>query len=467
MESALAARMAGELIGFEVGGWRVLSLLGAGKSALVLNADKAGQSAALKIFDPDIISKYGEATQLGRIERERRLIGKSHPNVVRVFDGGKCETTGRLFVAMECIPAKDLSRLLSIVPRDRIRPLIAQLALAARFLHELELAHRDIKPSNIAVSNDFQNLTLLDLGVLRPFGEVGLTDSEGQHFVGTLHYSSPEFLFRKEEDTPDGWMALAFYQIGAVLHDLLKKKTIFEDLSIPYPRMVEAVKYEIPDLNIPGADPDLVALAQSCLVKDPVTRRKLVTWESFTKTTPPLSLATIKDRVKKKQVIACSIPQDEPAALTRGLALNQLLGRTVTMIRDECLSNVDVFPPVEVHDHQAPDAESVSFRAAFPRAPGKGLLASFALLINIRLLDVAASIVEINVSGALSKDVRGFTKDVFSPSRVLYRGPFTNDKLKTDLVYVLYTAIEAVMANPPLNDDDAQPLSVTIPDAME
>ena len=34
-----------------------------------------------------------------------------------------------LFVAMECIPAKDLSQLLTAIPRDKIRPLIAQLAV--------------------------------------------------------------------------------------------------------------------------------------------------------------------------------------------------------------------------------------------------------------------------------------------------------------------------------------------------
>ena len=204
MDSAIAARMRDEIVGSEVGGWRATEYLGAGKSALVLKAEKAGQIAALKIFDPDLIEKYGEDTQLGRIEREKSLIGKSHPNLVRIYDGGKCGATGRLFVAMECIPAKDLSQLLTAVPRDKIRPLMAQLAQAVRFLHDLELAHRDIKPSNIKVSDNFEHLTLLDLGVLRPFGESGLTDTEGQHFVGTLQYSSPEFLFRKEQDTPAG-----------------------------------------------------------------------------------------------------------------------------------------------------------------------------------------------------------------------------------------------------------------------
>ena len=79
----------------------VTGFLGAGKTALVLKAEKAGQAAALKIFDPDLIKKYGESTQLGRIEREKGLIGQSHPHAVRILDGGKCIATKHLFVAME------------------------------------------------------------------------------------------------------------------------------------------------------------------------------------------------------------------------------------------------------------------------------------------------------------------------------------------------------------------------------
>jgi serine/threonine protein kinase len=467
MDSAIAARMRDEIVGSEVGGWRATEFLGAGKSALVLKAEKAGQIAALKVFDPDLINKYGEATQLGRIEREKRLIGKSHAHLVGIFDGGKCSATGHLFVAMEYIPAKDLSQLLTAVPRDKIRPLIAQLAQAARFLHEQQLAHRDIKPSNIAVSDDFKHLTLLDLGVLRPFGDATLTDTEGQRFVGTLQYSSPEFLFRTQGDTPEDWLALAFYQIGAVLHDLIKKKAIFEEYMFPYARMVDAVKHTPPSLDVPGADPDLLALAQSCLVKDPKVRLKLVTWERFVAGPPPVTVATIKDRVKKRQASASAVAQEEPAAISPRLALNELLGPITTMIRGECLSNVDVFPPVEVHDHPAPDQETVAFRAAFPKAPGKGLPVSFALLFSVRLLDMPANIVEVSIAGAVSKDVRKFPPEVFSPACVLYRGPFGNEKLKAQIDYALYAAVEAVIANPAVNHEEAAPLSVTIPDATE
>jgi eukaryotic-like serine/threonine-protein kinase len=77
MDSVIAARMREGIVGSEVGGWRAAEFLGTGKSALVLKAEKGAQIAALKIFDPDLVIKYGETTQLARIDREKRLIGKS------------------------------------------------------------------------------------------------------------------------------------------------------------------------------------------------------------------------------------------------------------------------------------------------------------------------------------------------------------------------------------------------------
>jgi hypothetical protein len=68
---------------------------------------------------------------------------------------------------------------------------------------------------------------VMDFGVIRPVGEPGITDGDQRPFIGTLQYSSPEFLFRTEADTPEGWRALTFYQLGAVLHDLIMRQRIF------------------------------------------------------------------------------------------------------------------------------------------------------------------------------------------------------------------------------------------------
>jgi len=71
------------------------------------------------------------------------------------------------------------------------------------------------------------------------------------------------------------------YQLGAVLHDLLMLKPLFEKFINPFSRLVRAVEREIPLINNPKADPYLRLLAQNCLAKSPNMRLDTVKWENF------------------------------------------------------------------------------------------------------------------------------------------------------------------------------------------
>lgn len=467
MDPTVAKRMESELVGKLVGPWLIDRLLGSGKSAVVFRATHSGREAALKVFDPDLVERVSEPTQLERIEREKRLIGQRHENLVQIYDGGKCELTKYLFIAMERIDAPDLEKVLQEVPRDRIRPLIAQLAAAAKFLDDMGLAHRDIKPSNIACSRDFQRLTLLDLGVLKPIGDGSLTDVVGHPFVGTKQYSPPEFLFRTEADNPDGWRAVSFYQIGAVLHDLLTGRRIFEEHISPEARLIEAVKFIVPKFDVPGADPELVALAGSCLAKEPATRLRLVKWENFSATAPKVTAASLKDRVMKRQAAAV-VPVAEPVpAVNVRRALNELVSRATGIVRDESADNSDVLPPVEVHDHPAPDGSTAVFRAAFPKMAEKGIPNAFALAFRITVLDVSANLVEIVVSAAVSGNVEKFSPEGYGPTQPVYSGPFGEELVKSRIRLALYAGIEAAMGHSPIGDDAVEPLPIQIPETQE
>ena len=76
MNQQVADRMSAELVGKSVGGWHIQKYINHGKSAAVLLAERADQTAALKIFDPEIVERYGRSVQLKRIDREKALIGK-------------------------------------------------------------------------------------------------------------------------------------------------------------------------------------------------------------------------------------------------------------------------------------------------------------------------------------------------------------------------------------------------------
>jgi eukaryotic-like serine/threonine-protein kinase len=90
MDSIIAKRIETGLLGQEVAGWKITGRLDSGKSAVVFQASRDSEAAAIKIFDPEMVERYGKNVQLARIERELRLKGKHHPNLIKILDGGEC-----------------------------------------------------------------------------------------------------------------------------------------------------------------------------------------------------------------------------------------------------------------------------------------------------------------------------------------------------------------------------------------
>ena len=79
MDKIKAAAWEASFKGKEVAGCLVEELIDHGKSAAVFKAVRKGMPVALKIFDDEIIERYGDKTQMARIERELTLVGKKHP----------------------------------------------------------------------------------------------------------------------------------------------------------------------------------------------------------------------------------------------------------------------------------------------------------------------------------------------------------------------------------------------------
>lgn len=388
MDSAQAKQLSDSLQGLSVSGWVVEAPIDHGKSAVVVRAVKAGQIAALKVFHPELIERFGKAAQLERIERERLLIGTSHPNVVTILDGGECTATGHLFVAMEYLPWPNLHKKLKSIETKHIRNIISQLAAAAMLLEEKGLAHRDIKPENIAISDDLQQIKLLDLGVIRPFGIGDLTDADQRPFIGTLRYSSPEFLRRQEDPTLEGWRAVTFYQIGAVLHDLLTKEPIFSEYSEPFTLLVEAVLNEMP--KVWGEDGSLIPLCRHCLHKDPAIRLELVKWSDFTFQEQSLSNANdALERIKARQRYAKNPTAASPlsaaeVARIKKMRLQDFCNRLETRL-SILLNSLGCFPSRSTTCHRSPDY-SFHIELQFERSEELGLSTYLTICVRVESL---------------------------------------------------------------------------------
>jgi eukaryotic-like serine/threonine-protein kinase len=451
MDRVRAERMAGELLGLTIGSWTPVRLLDSGKSAMVFEAENGPTVGALKIFDPELVERFGSDVQAARIERELVLCGKEHPHLVRILDGGKCSRTHYFFVVMDLVAGRPLSKVLESVPRDRIWPLMSQVASAARFLEQLNLVHRDIKPDNVVVSDDFQHARLLDLGVIRPIGEPGLTDRDQTPFIGTLQYSSPEFLFRTEDDTPDGWRALTFYQLGALLHDLIMRERIFAAQFSPYAALVEAVKSLSPTVEAPDVPPDLLLLAKSCLCKDPELRLRLVRWEHFD---PPsaqvVSVSVVEDRIRRREALASGAAAADRLAVMRAQAIKQTVEyareRVQGLSRKECVGS-GLFPPVQVVDCTGQAENEIHFVLRFDASVDHALWGCLQVWVHVCLISQPSIVIRVSASSSLSAEPLPSTTQI-PELRLLFEGPLDEAVLGPRMKRFLYSMLDQAQSTP-------------------
>ena len=403
MDSAAAERLAKEIIGHPISGWICDSVINHGKSAVVLHARNGAAEAALKVFDRELVERLGRDSQIERIRRELSLKGKTHPHLIQILDGGFSDKLDVAYVAMEYLPYPNLADVLHMVQRDRIWPIISQVASAAKFLESLGLCHRDIKPDNIAISDDFQRAILLDLGVLKPrthAGEKSITDLEQLSFIGTLQYSSPEYLFRREKNDVDGWRALTFYQLGAVLHDLIMQKRLFAESTDPYARLVEAVRRNRPRVEAPGVPARLIQLTKSCLLKEPELRLKYVSWAAFHEAAEVDTSTELKQAIRRRigNAAADHPPADERRSTIQ--AMQTLQGQLGDLLRHERATS-DIFPPMETAVELGDEPEVAHLTITFAASPELLLPRSIRMCFTLTMRDRQSLAVHITVAVAL------------------------------------------------------------------
>jgi eukaryotic-like serine/threonine-protein kinase len=292
----------------KTGGGIVLARCGNGGSAAVFKVERTSGVTALKVYDPRFFVNGSGEAELRRLSLQKSLIGHECNNLVDLYIVEEAFDTA--FVEMEFLPWPDLKDVLSAVPDGKVQLLIQQLVVAARFLEGFEIVHRDIKPENIKVSPDYSHLKLLDLGVAR---ELERSDEEAgdatdygvkRPFLATAQYSSPEYLFRLEPPSPKLWKALTLYQVGAVLHDLIRKQPIFhEEIQLNNKYLVAHAVLgkacSFPDIDV-GRLSQLKALASSCLTKDMDLRLSLVDWSNF-ESLEGNALSTLREQISKRR----------------------------------------------------------------------------------------------------------------------------------------------------------------------
>jgi WD40 repeat protein/tRNA A-37 threonylcarbamoyl transferase component Bud32 len=201
---------------FRLGGYELLGIVGTGSFATVYKArdPKLDRVVAIKI------PRGGQAaghSDKERFLREGRSVARlRHPSIVSIYKVG--EADGQPYLVsefVEGITALDL--LLSRRPSPReSAELVASIADALQYAHDMGVVHRDIKPANIML-DEHGKPRLMDFGLAkRDAGDATMT-IDGQ-ILGTPAYMSPEQA-KGEGHKVDGRTDI--YSLGVVLYQLL------------------------------------------------------------------------------------------------------------------------------------------------------------------------------------------------------------------------------------------------------
>jgi serine/threonine protein kinase len=447
MNESLAKKKAAQLYGKRIGGYVIDKYIACGKTAYVCKGSDGIQDVAVKIFETDIMA-FEEIEELKvRLERQLSIRELSHPNLVRIFDGGYSEEHDCYFLVMQWLDAPRLSDIIKEIPRAYVGSIITQIASAAEFLEGLEIAHRDIKPDNIVVSRDFSRATLLDLGVIRPVGKKGITDaSDSIRFLGTARYSPLEFLLRKEEDSQLGWRAVTFYQVGAVLHDIIMRYPIFEGQAEPSAALIHAVEFVNPPIHAEDVDIDLVHLAKICLLKEPKLRIEHLTWDSFRF---PKKNTDFKEVAKRRILERAAVN----SMLNSGGFKDQLKDREQFLYdmrslleettREACVDKT-IFPRSSIEFKVGTDQLDFLEIINFSASEAHSIASDFHVLIAATIIDQDAMLFRIQVVGILGD--HSYEDILESKFSVLYEGSLEKAPILNNLQTALNVMFDEAQA---------------------
>jgi tetratricopeptide (TPR) repeat protein len=239
--------------GQKVGRFELLRELGRGGFGVVYEArdTEIGRRVALKAVRTGRRSSARHERLLQEAEVAAHL---SHPNIVTVFDYGRCDDGP--YLILELLRGESLHARMARgpIPLPEAVRIGTEVARGLAHAHGLGVVHRDLTPGNVFLGADGA-VKVLDFGLAHAFGRPRIDG-------GTPAYMSPEQWSGAPEDERTD-----VFSLGVILHRLLTGK-------LPYPEDPGKAARPVapaPALDIPGA-PELIRLVARMLEPDPALR---------------------------------------------------------------------------------------------------------------------------------------------------------------------------------------------------
>jgi tetratricopeptide (TPR) repeat protein len=273
VKSQLSVAGADRLIGRRFGPYEIQQHIAGGGMGDVYRAarvDDYRQTVALKVMRNGL----ADAELCERFQTERQVLAAlSHPNVVRLLDGGTTED-GLLYFVMEYIDGQPLDRWCQRYQpalRERLLLLLA-VARAVDYAHQQGVIHRDLKPGNVLVTAD-GTPKITDFGLAKRLDPAGLEGGD-QTRTGVI-LGSPSYLAPEQAGGPSHRMGPTtdVYALGAILYELLTGRPPFKGVTLlDTLEQVRSAEPLPPRRCSPKLSRDLETICLKALAKNPAQR---------------------------------------------------------------------------------------------------------------------------------------------------------------------------------------------------
>ncbi|MFO0881522.1 MAG: serine/threonine-protein kinase [Gemmataceae bacterium] len=255
-----------------VGDYELLAEIARGGMGVVYQARQRSldRFVALKLI---LAGTLADESEVDRFKAEAKAAARlDHPNIVPVYDIGTHER--QYFFSMGLVDGLSLAARLKTsgpLPPLFAASLMAKVARAVAYAHDVGVVHRDLKPGNVLLdSADHPWVT--DFGLAKRVDESAGLTATGQ-VMGTPAYMPPE---QAAGETDRIGPLADVYSLGATLYAALTGQPPFSGGTIHELLMqVAEDPPRPPSERNPAVTPDLDAVCLRCLAKHPADRYPL------------------------------------------------------------------------------------------------------------------------------------------------------------------------------------------------
>ncbi len=258
-----------DLAGRNLGRYHVIEALGEGGMASVYKAFDSSleRNVAIKIIRSDKVEGTAQNEFLKRFQREARALAQlDHPYILKVLDYGEQE--GTPYLVMPFVPGGTLKQKMGRpMPYREAAALLAPIAQALEYAHQLKIIHRDVKPANILISESNAPL-LSDFGIAKIIESRESTQLTATGVgIGTPDYMAPEQWMGKADPRTD------IYSLGVVFFQMVTGRLPFT-ADTPAAVLLKHVQDPLPRPGglVPGLPEAVEQVIYKALAKQPEQR---------------------------------------------------------------------------------------------------------------------------------------------------------------------------------------------------